>query len=127
MNNMKQYDLEFSFSVSPKLLFMLISKPEGLSRWFADNVFVDEDVYHFVWSDSEQLARLVASKENEYVKFEWLDDFHKGYLMELYIQSEEVSPETALLIKDYADPAEMDYYKRLWSTQVKKLQRLFNA
>ena len=127
MNNMKQYDLEFTFSVSPKLLYTYISKAEGLSRWFADNVTIDKDVYHFLWADSEQMARLVESKENEFVKFEWLDDFHKGCILEFSIQSQEVSTETALLIRDYADPSEMDYYMRLWSTQVKKLQRLFNA
>lgn len=127
MNNMMQYELEFTFSVSPKLLYTMISKPEGLSRWFADSVYIEEDVYHFVWADSEQMARLIESKENEFVRFEWVDDFHEGCILELSIQSQEVSQEIALLIKDCADSTEMDYYKRLWSAQVVKLQRLFNA
>lgn len=127
MITLEQFSLEFSFTVSPKLMYTLISKPEGLARWFADAVFIEEDVYHFVWEGSEQKARLVESKDNEYVKFEWLDDFHQGYIFEMHILNEEVSREVALLIKDYAEPSEMDYFQRLWSTQIRKLQRLFNA
>jgi uncharacterized protein YndB with AHSA1/START domain len=127
MITLEQFSLEFSFRVSPKLMYTLIAKPEGLARWFADAVFIEEDVYHFVWEGSEQKARLIESKDNEFVKFEWLDDFHQGYIFEMHILNEEVSPELALLIKDYAEPSEMDYYHRLWSTQIRKLQRLFNA
>ncbi len=127
MITLEQFSLEFSFTVSPKLMYTFISQPEGLSRWFADAVFIEEDVYHFVWEGSEQKARLIESKDNEFVKFEWLDDFHQGYMFEMHILNEEVSREVALLIRDYAEPSEMDYYQRLWSAQIRKLQRLFNA
>lgn len=127
MITLEQFSLEFSFTISQKLMYTLISQPEGLSRWFADAVFIEEDVYHFVWEGSEQKARLIESKDNEFVKFEWLDDFHQGYMFEMHILNEEVSREVALLIRDYAEPSEMDYYQRLWSAQIKKLQRLFNA
>ncbi len=127
MNKLEQFNLEFGFKVSPKLLYTMITKPEGLARWFANSVTIQDDIYHFVWEDSEQNARMVESKDNEFVKFEWLDDFHKGYIFEMHIQHEEVSLEVALVISDYAEPADIDYFQRLWSAQVKKLQRLFNA
>jgi uncharacterized protein YndB with AHSA1/START domain len=127
MITLEQFSLEISFKVSPKLMYTLISKPEGLARWFADAVFVEEDIYHFVWEGSEQKARLIQSKDNEFVKFEWLDEFHKGYVFEMHILNQEVSPEVALLITDYAEPSETDYYRRLWGAQLLKLQRLFNT
>lgn len=127
MSTMKEFKLEFDIKTTPKLLYTLISTPEGLSRWFADSVVSEDDLFHFSWEDSEQKARLVQSKENEFVKFEWLDDFHKGYVFEMQIDAGEMSADLALLITDYAEPSEMDFYQRLWTTQVRQLQRLFNA
>ena len=127
MNALTEYNLEFSVRTTPKLLFTLISTPEGLSRWFASNVIVNEDIFDFFWEDSQQKARLVQSKENEFVVFEWLDDFHDGYTFEMQIYAGEMASELVLSIKDYAEPGEMDFYQRLWATQVKQLQRLFNA
>lgn len=127
MSTMINYYLEFGVKTTPKLLYTLISTPEGLSRWFASNVYNEDDLFYFAWEDSEQKARLVQSKENEFVRFEWLDDFQKGHAFEMQIHAGEMSSEVSLSISDYAEPAEMDFYQRLWTTQVKQLQRLFNA
>lgn len=125
MNKLQKISLEFVINASPKLLFTLISTPEGLARWFADTVFAQDDVFSFIWKDSEQKARLVASKDNEYVKFEWLDDYHKGYVLEMQILTEELSPAVSLLVTDFSEPADVDFSQRLWTNQVRQLQRLF--
>ncbi len=127
MSTMMAYQLEFGVKTTPKLLYTLISTPEGLSRWFASNVHNEDDLFYFSWEDSEQKARLIQSKENEFVRFEWLDDFHKGYAFEMQILAGEMASEVSLSISDYAEPAEMDFYQRLWTTQVQRLQRLFKA
>jgi uncharacterized protein YndB with AHSA1/START domain len=127
MKKLEKYSLEFSCKTTPKLLYTLISTPEGLSRWFADSVLLVDDVYHFKWEGSEQLAKLVQKKDNEFVQFQWLDDFHKDHLLEMRILNEPVSSEVALAITDHAEPSDMDFSHRLWATQVKRLQRLFNA
>lgn len=127
MSVVEEFKMEFAVRTTPKLLYTLISTPEGLSRWFADNVIMDDDLFLFIWEGSEQKARLVQFKENEFVRFEWLDDFHQGYMFEMHIHKGEVSSELALIITDYAEPSEKDFYQRLWITQVRQLQRLFNA
>jgi len=127
MDSLEQFSLEFGVRATPKLLFTMISTPEGLSRWFANNVIVEDDIFLFIWEDSEQKARLVQSKDNEFVKYEWLDDFHKGYFFEMHIHAGEMASEVVLGIADYAEKAEKDLYQRLWATQVKQLQRLFNT
>ncbi|MFO7999226.1 MAG: START-like domain-containing protein [Bacteroidales bacterium] len=126
MKNLEAFSLEFSCKTTPKLLFMLISTPEGLSRWFADAVFAEAGVFQFKWEGSEQLARLVEKKDNEFVQFQWLDDSHKDHMLEMRILNEPVSSEVALIITDHAEPADLEFYRRLWTTQVKRLQRLFN-
>lgn len=127
MSQLEKFSLEFAINATPRLLYTLISTPEGLSRWFADAVFASDDIYKFVWEGSEHNAKLLQFKENEFVSFEWLDDFHMGYKLDMLIQSESLSSGVSLVITDFAEPSEMDFYRRLWDTQVKQLQRLFNA
>lgn len=128
MSVMEKFSLEFAFNATPRLLYTMISTPEGLSRWFADVVLlVDEEEYLFKWEDSTQRARLIESKENDFVRFEWLEGHHKGYVMEMQIIADGLSNAQALLITDYAEASEIDFHQRIWGAQVKKLQRLFNA
>ncbi len=127
MDGLLKYTLEYNLKTSPRLLYTLISTPEGLSRWFADEVLFDGDIFRFKWEGSEQTARLVKQKENEYVEFLWLDDFHKDHTLEMRISFEPVSSELALIITDYAEPDDLEFSELLWNTQVKQLQRIFSS
>ncbi len=126
MTPLQKYTLEFPIKVSPKLLFTLISTSEGLARWFADKVIVNEDLFSFHWEGSQQSARLIESREPEYVRFEWTDDFHEGYILEMQINFEGVSGEAALIVSDYSEVSDMEFSQMWWTTQVGRLQRLFN-
>jgi uncharacterized protein YndB with AHSA1/START domain len=81
MTPLTKFTLEFHIKVSPRLLYTLISTSEGLARWFADKVNVNDDIYEFEWEGSQQKARLLESKEPEYVRFEWTDDFMRVLLL----------------------------------------------
>jgi uncharacterized protein YndB with AHSA1/START domain len=124
---LNKFTLEFPLNASPRLLFTLISTAEGLSRWFADRVEIQENNFIFEWEGSNQSARMIDCKEGEYVKFEWTDDFHKGYILELNIQHLPVSGEAALIITDYSEETDVEFTQRWWTTQVGRLQRLFNS
>ncbi len=126
MTPLHKFTLEFPLQVSPRLLFTLISTAEGLARWFADKVNVKEDMFYFEWEGSEQSAKLVECKEDEYVRFQWTDDNHEGKLMELRINHEPVSGEAALVVSDYTEDSDMEFSQMWWNTQVGRLQRLFN-
>jgi len=127
MAELEKFTLEFPVKAPPKVLFTLISTAEGLSRWFADNVDIEEnDIFNFKWEDSEQNARMIQSRENEYVRFQWLDEAFEDYYFEMKITTEPISSEVALVITDYAEPNDLDFSRLLWNTQVKLLQRIFN-
>ncbi len=126
MGDLKKFQIEYGLKTTPKLLYTAISTPEGLSRWFADMVLIEDDVFQFKWEGSEQKARLVKFKENEYVQFQWLEDPPREECFEMHITNEPVSSELALVIIDYAEDSDLDFSQRLWDAQVKKLQRLFN-
>jgi len=126
MTPLTKFTLEFHMKVSPRLLYTLISTSEGLARWFADRVNVNDDLYEFEWEGSQQKARLVESKEPELVRFEWTDDFHEGFILEMQITHEPVSGESALIVSDFSEENDIEFTRMWWNTQVGRLQRMFN-
>src|SRR4030042_2701547 len=120
-----KYDLEYTLNCSPKVLFSRLSTPEGLCEWFADDVNVEDDIFTFHWSKSESKARLIALKENKFVRFEWLDnpDQDTNYF-EFRINIEELSGSLALIITDFAEPEEKEDAIYLWDSQITDLKRL---
>jgi len=120
-----KYELEYTLNCSPKVLFIRLSTPEGLSEWFADNVTADKDVFTFTWNKTESQARLVAIKETKFVRFEWVDntDEETNYF-EFRINIEELSGSVALIIIDFADPEEKEDAVYLWDTQITDLKRV---
>jgi hypothetical protein len=105
----------------------MISTPEGLSRWFADSVDIQDDIFIFRWEGSEQRAKVIHSKDNEHIKFQWIDEANKDYTLEMSIQEDSITSDVALIIKDYSDPADLDFNKRLITSQVSLLQRHFHS
>jgi uncharacterized protein YndB with AHSA1/START domain len=127
MTPLYKFTLEFPIKISPRLLYTLISTAEGLARWFSDKVVVSGDEFFFEWEGSHQSARLIEAKEPEYVRFEWTDDFHQGFILEMHINHQPVSGEAALIITDYSEASDMEFTQMWWTSQVAKLQRLFNS
>ena len=121
----QKYELEYTLNCSPKVLFSRLSTPEGLCEWFADNVNIEGDVFTFFWKKSESKARLVALKDNKFVRFEWFEnnDEESNYF-EFRINIEELSGSVALIITDFADPEEKDDAIYLWDTQISELKRV---
>ena len=74
MTSKKLFSLEFNFRCSPQLLFQYLSTPSGLSEWFADDVNSRGEDFTFMWEDSEEYAKLLSKKNNELVKFMWIND-----------------------------------------------------
>ena len=126
MNKLEHFSMDFHVETTPKLLFTLISTPEGLTRWFATTMQKGEDVFVFQWPGYDQEVKMVQVKENEYVIFKWLDDYHKDLDLEMRIESEPNTSGVTLVINDVAELGDVDISKRLWESQVGKLQRLFN-
>jgi uncharacterized protein YndB with AHSA1/START domain len=119
-----KYELEYTLNCSQKVLFSRLSTPEGLTEWFADDVIVDGDIFTFSWEKSESKARLVAIKENRFVRFEWLDDTdEESNYFEFRINIEELSGSLALIITDFTETGEIDDANDLWDTQITDLKR----
>jgi uncharacterized protein YndB with AHSA1/START domain len=107
------YSLEFDFQASPQLLFQYLSTPSGLSEWFADNVNSRGEDFVFIWDDSEEEAKMIQSKNNERVRFQWINDEEdsEDYYFEFKIQVDEITKDLSLIISDYSDDDEVEESK----------------
>ena len=123
-----KYELEYTLNCSPKVLFSRLSTPEGLAEWFADNVSVESDIFTFFWKRSESQARLIALKENKFVRFEWVDnsDEESNYF-EFRINIEELSGSLALIVTDFAEKSEKEDAVSLWNAQIEDLKRVLGV
>jgi hypothetical protein len=114
------YTLEYPVRCSPRILYEFLRTPAGLQEWFADQVDERDGVFSFSWNGNAEKAQLVESEEDKSVKFHWLTSAKDEYF-ELSIDRSEVTNQTILVIKDFADKKEIKDQSQLWEYQVKDL------
>ena len=121
---MKKIELEFVLRSSVKVLYTMISTASGLSRWFADNVNIDRDGnYIFIWDDSEETAKMLGKKRDEYVRFKWIEDEEDENFLELKINVDPMTNQVALIITDFCDEDDVEDASDLWEKQVDNLRQ----
>jgi len=129
MSNKKLFSLEFNFHCSPQLLFQYLSTPSGLSEWFADDVNSRGEDFTFIWEDSEEYAKLLTKKNNESVKFMWINDEkdYEKYFFEFLITVDEITKDVSLTVTDFSDDEELEESKMLWTNLVGDLMQVLGA
>lgn len=114
------YTLEYPVRCSPGILFDFLRTPAGLQEWFADKVDERDGVFSFSWNGTEEKAALLESEDDKLVKFQWLH-FGKDEYFEFRIEKSEVTNQTILIVKDFAEKKDIKDQSRLWEYQVKEL------
>ena len=120
------YKLEYSINTSASILYNRLTTPSGLSEWFADDVRIDiEGNYIFEWEGSIEKAKLVTKKQNEFIKFEWIEE---ETVFEMLIVVNPITHDVALIIKDVADNEDEKNYKiQNWNLQIEKLKKVLGS
>lgn len=127
MSELIKFQLEYPIHSSINILYKRLFTPSGLSEWFADDVHIRNNVYTFYWDGSEQSAKLVKKKENEFVRFHWVDNEDDSYF-EFAIQVDDLTNDVSLIITDFAeDEEEKDGNALLWDTQVESLKHALGS
>jgi uncharacterized protein YndB with AHSA1/START domain len=120
MSKKVQYELEFPVRCSPGILYEFLSTPAGLQEWFADKVDYRDNVFSFSWNGNAEEAEVLEQEEDEFIRLHWLHT-PKGEFFEFRIQISEVTSETILIVKDFAEKKEIADQSQLWHYQVKDL------
>jgi len=122
-----RFELEYVIRCSEPLLYDFISTPSGLSEWFSDNVNIRDGIYTFYWDGSEQKARLLALKEEEFIRYQWMDKTDGSYF-EFKIVTDDLTGDVSLIIIDFADGEDDQLSARLlWDAQVDKLKKTIGS
>ena len=114
--------LEFIFRASPTILYQFLTTPSCLIRWFCDEADIQDKVYTFIWSGTEEVATLIEDNENEKLRFQW-EDADENEFLEFNFSTSPVTNETILEIIDYCDEDEVDDQKQLWESQIQVLRQ----
>ena len=121
MSKKQLFTLEFPVRCSPGILFEFLSTASGLQEWFADKVDEWENVFSFSWNGgTPDKAELIDQEEDKFIRFRWLHG-EKNEYFEFSIEKSEVSSQTILIIKDFAEKREIADQTRLWDVQVHDL------
>ena len=70
----EKFEIEFPIQASPHMLYQYISSASGLCEWFADDVNSRGKSFSFLWDGSEEIADLISSKSDSFVKYRWMDE-----------------------------------------------------
>ncbi len=124
---MKKVELEFVLNTSVKVLYNRLSTSTGLNEWYADEVSVEGNIYKFVWEGVEESAELIASKDNAFVRFHWLESEDDESYFEFRIVEHELTNDVALIVTDFVLDDEEDETIDLWNTQIGNLKRVIGA
>ncbi|MDC6388673.1 START-like domain-containing protein [Maribacter sp. PR1] len=126
MNDKIKFEIEYVIQSSPQLLYQYLVTPSGLSEWFADNVNSRGEKYIFIWDGSEEEAKLLKRKSDEFVRFAWEESDDDSYF-ELKIIVDEITKDVSLFITDFAEEDEVDEAKMLWENQVSDLKQVLGS
>ena len=126
MSDKVKYELEFPIQASPNMLYQYISSASSLTEWFADDVNSRGKIFSFFWDGSEEKAELISSKNNQFVKFKWLENEDNSFF-EIRIVVDELTKDASLIITDFSDADEVDESKMLWESQIADLKQVLGS
>ena len=114
------YTLEYPVRCSPGILYDFLCTPAGLQEWFADKVDERDNIYYFGWNGVFEKSELVEKEQDKFIRFRWLASSKDEYF-EFRIDKSEITNQTILVIKDFAEKKEIKDQSLLWDHQVKEL------
>ncbi len=126
MSDKIKFKIEFVIQVSPQMLFQYLATPSGLSEWFADDVNSRGEIFTFIWDGSEEDAKLLKKKTDDFVKFSWEENDDDTFF-EMKIIVDEITKDVSLFITDFADEDELEESKMLWTNQIGDLKQVLGS
>jgi len=120
MSKKQLFTLEYPVRCSPSILYEFLSTPAGLQEWFAEKVDERDSVFSFSWDGSVDKAEVLESVDDKFIRFHWLHA-PKEEFFEFTIEKSEVTNQTILMVRDFAEKKEIKDQSQLWDSQLKDL------
>lgn len=116
---------EFEMRASKKMLYPFISSASGLSQWFADDVNVNNEDkgLTFIWDGEENKAKIVSSRINHHIKFEFDSEDDDPNYVEFVLDINELTNTTFIRVTDYSD-MDAEEAQELWNSLIHDLKEI---
>lgn len=116
---------EYEMRASKKMLYPFISSASGLSQWFADDVNVNNEdkMYTFIWDGDENQAKMVSSRINHHVKFEFVNEEDDPNFVEFVLDINELTNTVFIRVTDYSE-MEVEEAQELWNSLIHNLKEI---
>ncbi len=115
-----EFKTEFMFKASPSIIYLFVTQPTAIIRWFCDEVDNIGDDYTFSWDGDSEEATLVMDIEDELVKYVWKD--RPDEYLQFRIYKTDITNETILEVSDFCDDDEVQEQKDIWEVYIKKFK-----
>jgi hypothetical protein len=115
-----QAKFEYMFKASPSIIYLFVTQPTCLVRWFCDEVDNVGDAYTFSWNGEEEEASLTEDIEEELVKFVWED--RPEEFLQFRIYKTDITNETILEVTECCEEDEVKSQNDIWDMNIKKLK-----
>ena len=122
-----QFEIEYLVHSSAHILYNCISNPSSLEEWFADSVNQKGERFSFKWEDEERTAKLISSKKNQFIRWQWEESEYANTFFEMRIKIDEMTNEVALIITDFCDAGDEDDARMLWDLAIDDLHKIGRA
>lgn len=127
--NKQKLELEFELhSNSENIIWNIISSPEGLQKWIADEVQADGNKLTFTWGDvykhhEMRTATILKRVKNKFIRLRWDDELTPEAYIEMSISKSELTNDYMLSIVDYAHAEDLDSLRTIWEQNFEELHR----
>ncbi|MDQ3141279.1 MAG: START-like domain-containing protein [Bacteroidota bacterium] len=115
-----QFKTEYMFKASPSVIYLFLTQPTCLVRWFCDKVDNVGDKFTFSWEWESEDATMLDDIEDELVTYQW-DERPKEFL-KFRIYKTDITSETILEITDFCDDDESEDQQYIWDMYIKKFK-----
>ena len=123
-----KFELEFPIHASPSMLYQYFATPAGLEEWFADKVNSRGKNISFFWDGAEEEATILTKKNDERIKFKWIESEGDDSYFEFRIQVDAITKDVSLMVTDFSDDEdEVEEAKMLWENQIEELKHTIGA
>ncbi|MGN1374987.1 MAG: START-like domain-containing protein [Prevotella sp.] len=115
-------------SKSPSIIWALLSTPEGLAKWIADEVKAVDGKLMFVWGNLAgnheiRMAEILGRRNQEYIRFRWDEERFKDTFWELRMEKSELTDDYNLLITDFVVDYDRETMIDIWNANIESLHR----
>lgn len=115
-------------SKSANIIWALMSTPEGLAKWLADEVTRDGDTLTFTWGNTwshheTRIAAVIDRKDYEYIRLRWSEDEYRDTYLELRMEKSDITGDYILVITDYAPDGDTATLEDIWDANMDALHR----